>query len=215
MTVEAILVPGGGLGRDGRLPLWVQRRFDRALEAAPAGFYIPLSAGTTFRPPPVDGQGFPVSEAAAGARYLMARGVPAERILIEACSWDTIGNAVFSRLLHVDPRGLRRLLVVTSAFHLARTEAAFRWVYGLEPPNGGYDLGFAPAPDDGLTAAALAARRAKEAAGLARLQALAESGRIASLAALHAFLHGEHDAYSASGLLRPRPGIAAEELESY
>jgi hypothetical protein len=215
VTFDAVLIPGGGLRQNGTLPYWVQRRFDRALEAGGAGFYIPLSAGTTFRPPPADAQGFPVTEAAAGARYLISQGIPAERILIEACSWDTIGNAFFARLLHVDPRRLHRLLVTTSAFHRARTEAVFRWVYGLDEPAEKYDLSFVSAPDDGLSSAGLAARCAKETEGLERLNQLIAGGTIRTLADLHAFLFTGHDAYSAAACFRPRRALFGADLESY
>src|SRR5436309_11511249 len=59
----------------------------------------------------------------AGARYLLERGAEPGRILMEAVSLDTIGNAYFSRLLHVIPREFRRVLVVTSDFHMPRTQA--------------------------------------------------------------------------------------------
>ena len=61
------------------------------------------------------------------------------RILAETCSYDTIGNAFFARTVHTDPRGLRRLLIVNSKFHMPRTEAIFRWVFGAAP-DCGYDL---------------------------------------------------------------------------
>src|SRR4051794_19910913 len=110
---DALLIPGGGVRAGGILPPWAAARFDRVLELAGKAYLIPLSGGTPHRPPPLDARGFPISEAHAGAAYLMARGIPARRILIEASSLDTIGNAWFSRMLHVIPRGFERLLVVT------------------------------------------------------------------------------------------------------
>jgi uncharacterized SAM-binding protein YcdF (DUF218 family) len=212
---DALLVPGGGVRPGGELPPWVRRRFDRALEIGHDGFFMPLSAGTAFRPPPADERGFPITEAAAGARYLLQRGVPAEHILIEACSRDTIGNAFFSRLLHAGPRNLRRLLVVTSAFHLARTEAVFRWVYGMDSPQPPFQLEFAAAPDDGLSPAALAARQAREEAGQERLRALTACRRIRTLADLHRFLFTEHDLYRAAGIPQSHATVSADVLASY
>ena len=194
---EAILIPGGGVRAGGVLPPWAAARFDRALELADGAYLMPLSAGSPHRAPPLDGRGFPISEARAGAAYLMARGVAPGRILVEESSWDTIGNAWFSRALHVIPRGFERLLVVNSAFHMPRTEAIFRWVYGLEGPGRRCALTFETVPDIGMEGAVLEARRAKEAARLRAFEEL--RGRIATMDNLHRWLFAEHSAYSAGG----------------
>ena len=147
---DAVLIPGGGVREDGILPPWVMPRFDRALELAADACFIPLSAGTTHRPRPLDARGFPITEARAGAAYLMGRGVDPANILMEEASLDTIGNAWFSRTIHVIPRGFERLLVVTSAFHMPRTEAVFRWVYELDAPGPRCTLAFEQTPDAGI-----------------------------------------------------------------
>jgi len=92
----------------------------------------------------------------------MDAGIPPEQILTETHSYDTIGNAFFSRVLHVDPLGLRRLLIITSDFHLPRTEAAFRWVYGLEPAASPYDLHFEGVADPGMDPEVLRERESRE-----------------------------------------------------
>ena len=153
---------------------------------------IALSAGTVHKPPPLDDRGYPILASVAGARYLVARGVPPALVLAETCSYDTIGNAYFSRVVHVAPRGFRRLLVITSEFHRARAEAVFRWVYGLPPA--GYALAFEAVADAGVAPADLAARRRKAAAGPRSLASL--SARVASLAELHRWLFTEHGAYA-------------------
>jgi uncharacterized SAM-binding protein YcdF (DUF218 family) len=195
MNYDAILIPGGGVRSGGELPEWVRARFDLALERWTGEYLVPLSAGTPHRPPPLDEQGFPIFEAAAGARYLLEHGVPAEKILVEACSYDSIGNAYFSRVLHADPRGFRKILVITSAFHLPRTEAIFRWIYGLDRSPGEITLSFVASPDAGIAPDALAARMAKEQASLKSIPQLAQ--RLNTLAKLHLWLFTEHLAYNA------------------
>src|SRR4051794_28359732 len=108
-SIDGILVLGGGVQSDGTIHPWVERRFDRALEISAEAPIVCLSAGTVHRPPPVDGEGFPVLESVAGARYLLAKGVPSSRIQVEALSYDTIGNAYFTKLVHVDPPGWKRI----------------------------------------------------------------------------------------------------------
>jgi hypothetical protein len=190
---DAIVIPGGGVRDDGVLPAWVIARFDRAIELAADAWLMPLSAGTPYRPPPLDERGFPIFEARAGAEYLESRGVDPRRILIEESSYDTIGNAYFSRVVHIVPRGFRRVLVITSAFHMPRTEAVFRWVYSLD--SGCCSVDFESVPDVGIDAGALAARIAKERTSLETFGEV--RARIGTLAELHRWLFTEHAAYRA------------------
>ena len=128
--------------------------------------------------------------------------MPAERIWAETASLDTIGNAYFARVVHTDPAGLRRLLVVNSAFHMPRTRMVFDWVFGLPPADPPYALYYHTVPDRGLTGERLEARLAKEAA---RVEGLRRTiPRIPSLAALHRWLFTEHRAYAAGA--DPRSG---------
>lgn len=194
---DAILVPGGGVREGGIIPAWVQRRFDRAAFLQRGEYIVALSAGTTHRPPPSDAFGFPIFESVAGARYLMEAGIPAERILTETHSYDTIGNAFFSRVMHADPRRLRRLLIITSDFHLPRTEAVFRWVYGLEPQRVDYELHFEAVSDPSMDLDVLHEREQRERESLHVVEALAL--RITSMEEFHRWLFTEHGAYKTTG----------------
>lgn len=179
----------------GELPAWVKPRLDRALERADGAWLMPLSAGTPHRPPPLDARGFPILEARAEAEYLVARGADPRRILMEAASYDTIGNAYFARVIHAIPLGFRRALVITSEFHMPRTEAAFRWVWGLPAPGGECELDFESVPDEGHDAEMLRLRRAKERDGLEKLEAV--RARVRTMAAFHEWLFTRHQAYAA------------------
>ena len=170
----------------------VRLRLDRAL-AHSAEFYIPLSAGTTHLPPPRDRHGYPIFEAIPAARYLHEGGIPRERILAEISSYDTIGSAFFARALHTDPRGLRRLLVVNSDFHMPRTEAIFRWVFGVAPDRG-YELTFERVGNEGLSEESLALRAERERGSLEVVRDLAS--RILTFADLHELIYTKHGAYA-------------------
>jgi hypothetical protein len=198
---DAILIPGGGVREGGVLPPWSVQRFERALELQSGEPLVCLSAATTHRPPPLDAGGFPIYESTAGARYLMERGIAPEQIRMETVSLDTIGNAYFSKLIHVDPAGWIRLVIVTSEFHMPRTEAVFRWVYGMGP--GTYELQFESSADTGMDEDLLQARRAKESEGLKGLLELAQTVRRRE--ELHEWVFTRHAAYKASaGLCRNR-----------
>ena len=193
---DAILIPGGGVREAGMLPTWVQRRLDRAIELFDNQFIVTLSAGSTHRPPPLDPAGFPILESIASSKYLIDRGIPPHAILPETCSYDTIGNAFFSRVSHAEPRGFRRLLVITSDFHAPRTEAAFTWIYSLKPAPFPYELALESVADPRMDQSVLRARRERERRSLAKLQSL--SLHITDLAALHAWLFTQHRAYRAA-----------------
>jgi DUF218 domain len=208
---EAVIVPGGGVRADGKLPPWVENRFGRALEIAAGAPIIALSAGTVHRPPPLDAAGRPIFESVAGAAYLRQSGYAPDRILIEAASWDTIGNAYFCRTVHTDPAGFRRLAVVTSAFHMPRTREIFRWVFALPPADAAYHLTFIEVPNVGMPDDVLAARYAKELASRASLPDL--MARVRTLRDLHRWLFTEHGAYAAGS--GAAPAVDPALAESY
>ena len=200
---DVVIIPGGGVRPGGELPAWVKPRLDRALELAGDAWLMPLSAGTPHRPPPLDARGFPILEARAGAEYLVARGADPRRILMEGASYDTIGNAYFSRVIHAIPRGFRRALVVTSEFHMPRTEAAFRWIWEMPAPGGECALEFETVADSGLDAEMLALRTGKERAALVILEELRQ--RIRTFSELHEWVFSQHGVYSA--VRRPEDGV--------
>lgn len=206
-----MIIPGGGLTKNGGLPPWVKARLDLALETAGEhAEFLLLSGGTVHKPPPLDEKGYPLFEAHVGARYLAARGIPARRIFTEICSYDTIGNAFFSRVVHVQPARWKQLLVITSSFHIDRTEAAFNWIYNLDPLPVPFELEYAAAPDTGLSPAALTARKQREKNSLQSLQKIQST--ITTLAQLHHWLFTEHNAYNCSA---DRESLSPEERISY
>ena len=212
-TYDAVLVPGGGVREGGALPSWIERRLDRAIERYGAGYIVALSAGTTHRPPRLDAHGFPIFESAAAARYLIAAGVPADRILTETASYDTIGNAFFSRVIHADPQRWRRLLIVTSDFHLPRTQAVFEWMYSLPPAPQPYDLDFESVPASGMPPDLWADRQRKEQRSLQEFEPI--RNRIANLRDCHQWLFTIHNAYNAGAPGFAHPGVDAATLKSY
>lgn len=194
---DAILIPGGGIRDNGDLPVYVKNRLDRAMEVHTNELLITLSAGTTHKPPFLDKQGFPLFESVAAAAYLKAHTIAPDHILTETCSYDTIGNAFFARVIHTDIRGLRKLLIITSEFHRNRTEIIFNWIFSLTPLKEPYELFFESVPDAGMSGNALELRREKEKTRIAQLRKLTK--RIHTLKGFHEWLFTAHDAYSVSG----------------
>lgn len=226
--IDAVVVPGGGVTASGDLHPFVKARFDVALRvpAKLRGFVVALSAGTTHKPPPRTAEGFPVSEARAGAAYLLEAGVDPDSILVEELSLDTIGNAFWLRLLHTEPRRLRRLHIVTNFFHSERTRFIFERVFSLPMAAGAwswasfwcadvdrdYELTFESAPDVNVTG--LTEREKREAESLAMLrEPTSILSRADSIEALHKLMHTEHGAYRIGRKALGSTRIAA--IESY
>lgn len=192
---DAILVPGGGLSKRGRLHPWTKARLDVALEHDQKKvIYLLLSGGTVHKPPPLNEDGFPLFESRVAAEYLIDKGIPAQRILTEISSYDTIGNAFFSRMIHIQPRRFQNLLVITSQFHLDRAQTAFQWVYSLTPLPIPFRLSFKSSANQGLSGELLQARKAKESRSLESLQKLTQD--IHTLQGFHRWFFTEHAAYA-------------------
>lgn len=107
---DAIILPGGGVNRDGSLEDTVKARLDRAADL--------YSAGNTTAIITCGSHGYkeagkpPVSEAQAYAEYLKAKGVPDEAVLLETKSQESLGNLLFAKMDIVMQQNWHRLLVI-------------------------------------------------------------------------------------------------------
>ncbi|HEX4287317.1 MAG TPA: YdcF family protein [Trebonia sp.] len=117
---DFVVVLGSGLRPDGGVPPLLANRLERAREVWAA---VSRRAGE-FRPLLIvsGGQGDdePVPEASAMASYLIARGFPADRLLLEDESRTTEENLLFSKAIMDELRPAARAAVVTSDFHAFR-----------------------------------------------------------------------------------------------
>lgn len=122
---DAIVLLGGALRPmvAGDVAPRLQRSSDRVWQAARlyhAGCAprLLISAGGKIEPP------FSALESAAIAELLTDLGVPASAQILESHSRNTQGNAAFSRAA-LEPLGVDRIILVTSAWHLRRAVALF------------------------------------------------------------------------------------------
>ena len=117
---DFVVVLGSGLRPDGGVPPLLANRLERAREVWAS---VSRRAGE-FRPLLIvsGGQGDdePVPEASAMASYLIARGFPADRLLLEDQSRSTEENLLFSKAIMDELRPAARATVVTSDFHAFR-----------------------------------------------------------------------------------------------
>ena len=215
---DAILVLGGGVPLAPRKQLpFVAARCQAAAAVWRAASTKPkilcLSAGTAHCPQLLDARGSVVFEATASAAELIDAGVEEEDVYVETTSFDTIGNAFFARTDHCSLAGWKRLLVITSEFHMDRTRAIFDWVFGTTPHEG-FELTYLATPDESLTPDAVAARAERETKSAINVrETLAPT--YTTLSGVREFLVTKHDLYAARGLVARgsrRPATASDAL---
>ncbi|MFJ9694374.1 YdcF family protein [Kitasatospora sp. NPDC101183] len=118
---DYLVVLGAALDGCGPGPA-LAARLDAALErfaAEEAAGYAPLVLVTGGK-----GRHEDCTEAAAMARYLIARGVPAERVRREERAVNTVENLRFAAALMAAERPGYRCTVITSGFHTVRSALA-------------------------------------------------------------------------------------------
>jgi uncharacterized SAM-binding protein YcdF (DUF218 family) len=90
------------------------------------------------------------SEARASAIFLVDLGVPAQTIVLEEASRNTRQNAAFSAAL-LKARGIKHILLVTSALHMPRAMALFA-AQGLQATPAPTDFEAIQSPPPGVLA---------------------------------------------------------------
>lgn len=126
-SAENVILLGGGIDKDGKLPASVMTRVEKTAEYLNANPHsICVVTGGTLK-------WLPYPEAPELKNQLVKRGVAPERILVEDQAKDTIQNFQFSCKMLAEYRGvsIKQVLdaptvVVTSRFHLRRSERLAR-----------------------------------------------------------------------------------------
>lgn len=139
--IMTIIILGSGISKKGELPDFVKTRLEKAKEIFNksknakilfCGRYSFLYSKSSH---PVK------TEAQAGKEYLLRIGVPGKNIYMENRSKDTIGNAYYAKKLYFIPRKEKKLIIITSDFHLERSKFIFKKIFGR-----GYNIKFIATP---------------------------------------------------------------------
>jgi uncharacterized SAM-binding protein YcdF (DUF218 family) len=126
---EIAVVLGGGLRPDGQpTPSTLARADAAAALAKRRDLAVILSGSHGNGPRP------PRTEAELMAERIAASGIARSRIFLEDRSRDTLSNAAFVAERHLAGLAPRRLVIVTSPFHMARALATFALVLGERWP---------------------------------------------------------------------------------
>jgi uncharacterized SAM-binding protein YcdF (DUF218 family) len=155
---RAIVVFGTHFRADGRPGQGVERRLERTLSLANAmpDAKIIVSGGAVANR---------YAEGPGMARWLIAHGVPAERILVEDKSRYTVQNALFTAPL-IRSAGVDRVTLVTERFHMRRATLDLRSALRMK---GAADVAVEPSPaPDGLEGRARTSRMVRESMAIVR-----------------------------------------------
>lgn len=128
-SADVAVVLGNTVQADGRPSPRLAARLDRAHACYAAG-----QCRVLFVSGGVDPQG--ADEAAAMRDYLLARGVPAERIATDSAGVDTWATAQHAAA-YMRAHGYTSAMAVTQYFHVPRTVLALRR-HGIVDVSGGY-----------------------------------------------------------------------------
>ncbi|WP_054957354.1 YdcF family protein [Paenibacillus dakarensis] len=109
-----VLIVLGYVSKDSQIHPLLKERLDEAYRLfwQYRHKYIIVSGGAV---------GSRLSEAEQMKRYLVEKGVPAKRILLEDKSRNTVQNLIFSKQL-MDQYQLKSFVIVTNLFHIRRTK---------------------------------------------------------------------------------------------
>ena len=118
-AADAIVVFAGGVGESGKAGGGYQERVKRASELYRAGFapHIIFSTGYVYA----------FQEAEIMKALAVASGIPDSAIVLEKRATNTYENVVYSRAI-LDGSGWRRVLLVSSPYHMRRAVLTWRHV---------------------------------------------------------------------------------------
>lgn len=125
METDVIIILGHESNR-GKLSKIVRLRIDKGIDIyRKVKAKIIMSGGYSLKhkKDPED------SEAKLMKEYAIKKGVPVEDILIEDKSRDTHGNAYFTKQI-IKTNSWKNIAIVTSDFHIIKTQYFFDFVYG-------------------------------------------------------------------------------------
>ncbi|TSC87374.1 MAG: hypothetical protein G01um10147_695 [Microgenomates group bacterium Gr01-1014_7] len=184
-----IICLSGGLNENDHPSDKMQARLDRTVELFQSGDFnaiITTSKGT-FR----DGTSHFVTEAEAANAYLITQKIDPLRILKEERSLDTVGNAYYTRLLHLEPRGWWEPTIITNEFHMPRVQFIFDRVL-----DGKYNPQYIEAPNLGMGSEELASWQRHEDEMLKFYEHLFTGVRKGDLLFLEDYIYHRNPAYT-------------------
>jgi len=191
---DSIFVLAGGINQNGECHEWVKRRLDLAVKLynfSNENIYC-LGGGSYHVPPILNKKKFTIHESTACAEYLIGKGVKSKKIFKEWSSFDTIANGVFGFNNFIVPLKLKKIVVITSNFHMNRSKAIFNWINSLY--NNIIEIKFLSVSDKNIDDELISIRTTKENKSLENLKKNVIL-KYSSLQEMLNWFYTEHKAY--------------------
>ena len=206
---QAIVILAGGSQQNDNassLPSYVKDRLDLAFniynESPKKPYLIVSSSGTPHRKTFINSKKQIIYECDSMAQYLIDKyhTLNPNLILREYTSYDTIGNAYFTKINHIDPLQITKFLVVTSDFHIKRSEYIFNFIFSLKPNSKKYHLDYKKTITQ-VPQQLICSRLIKEQKSLVYFKNQMTEDNINDLKSLHIWLFTKHKAYTTKDVL--------------
>jgi len=125
--VTGILL-GGGITNKGKISADALTRSKVALKLLQKNKIqkLVLSGGFTNKQFPK------LSEARLFVKYFTKKGINRKKLILEEKSKDTLGNAIYCKKLFVKEKLLKKIILITSNYHMSRSLTVFQHVFGEE-----------------------------------------------------------------------------------
>jgi vancomycin permeability regulator SanA len=135
-----IFVLAGGINKTNEPNSFVKKRLDKAIElhtsdTSDTSQIIVLGGGTYHKPPALDSNNYVIHESTSCSSYLIKNGVKPDKIIREWASYDTIANGYFAFTNYVIPFKINECYIITSQFHMNRTQTIFNYFNKLITNN--------------------------------------------------------------------------------
>jgi len=204
--IDAIFVLAGGLDDMMQVHPWVRGRLDTAA-AIHEEYKVPiicLGGGTYHKPAPISEHGYVIHESTACAHYLVnERGVDADKVYKEWASYDTIANGLFAFQHFIVPLKLKHVIVITSEFHMPRTQTIFQHMQQLHQGLARCRIEFEVTQNFMDDQSVLEDRKQREGNSLRKYQTSVVQ-HITSLTAFVHWFYTEHACYSSQPKQQPQ-----------
>ena len=211
---EGIFVLAGGIDKKGICHPWVQKRLLLAFKLYKI-LNVPIYCigGGSYHIPPIRNKyNYVIHESTSCAEFLIKLGVNPEHIYKEWSSYDTSANGYFSFTNFILPKKISNMILITSEFHMLRSQEIFNWIKDLFNCN--VEINYYSVSDKGLDIDLINIRSKREKDSHKNIINLRE--KINNLNDFHKWMFTEHKAYSSnSELIRKHESIDEETKMSY
>jgi vancomycin permeability regulator SanA len=217
--IEYIFVLAGGITDNGHVHPWVKRRLDLAIYIYKNNSnnkknckIICLGGGSYHIQPKINSLGFVIHESSACSEYLINNGINPKDIYKEWASYDTIANGYFAFTNYILPLNIKKFVLITSNFHMARSKEIFLWINSLF--NNYSSIDFITVSDENIDDDIISKRIERENQSLTNLKSNVIS-KINTIENFVKWFFEDHAAYNSSSEMLRKNSISEDEKKSY